>query len=161
MIRAGGRRGVTLALALFAVIGRLDAGAQEHAPVPEILLAARNVYLINDSGDLKAYDAFFKELKKWARLTVVSSRETADIVAVLTSNAGYSVSMGTATSVDVGSVTTTTGTAVSVPSSFLHLRIFDRSSGESLWSDSAEKWMASGHAPSKLVGNLKKRVPKR
>lgn len=161
MIGAKSRNGIALALAFLAIVGGLDARAQEYAPLPEKLLAARNVYLINDSGDLKAYDAFFKELKKWARLTVVSSREAADVVAVLTSNAEYSVSVGTATSVDVGNVTTTTATAVSVPSSFLHLRIFDRASGEPLWSDSAEKWIASGHAPSKLVGNLKKRVPKR
>ena len=113
MTRDRSRNGIALVLALLATVSGPSARAQDYAPVPEKLLAARNVYLVNDSGDLKAYDAFFKELKKWARLTVVSSREGADVVAVLTSNAEYSISVGTATSVNVSNSTTTTGTVVS------------------------------------------------
>jgi len=47
-----------------------------------------------------------------------------------------------------------------VPSTFLHLKIFEARTAEPVWSDSTEKWIASGHAPSKLVENLRKRVPK-
>ena len=133
---------------------------QEHAPLPENLVSARTIYLINDSGDLKAYDTFFKELNKWGRFKVVTSREAADVVAVLTSTATYALTIGTATAVSSGTVTTATGSAVSVPSTFLHLKIFDPRTAEPVWSDSVEKWITSGHAPSKLVDNLRKRMPK-
>lgn len=48
--------------------------AQRHAPLPEKLISAQRIYLINDSGDLKAYDKFFSELKKWGRFTIGSRR---------------------------------------------------------------------------------------
>lgn len=134
--------------------------AQDRAPVPEQLLVAKSVYLINDSGDLKAYDKFYSELKKWGRLQIVTSRDAADVVAVLTSSSTYALSASTATAATADNVTTATGTSVSVPSTFLHLKVFDRSSGEPLWSDSTEKWVTAGHAPTKLVSNLKSRMPK-
>jgi hypothetical protein len=77
-------------LARIALVGTVSLfapglAAQDHAPLPERLIAARTIYLINDSGDLKAYDAFFRELTKWRRFKVVASRDTVDVVAVLTS----------------------------------------------------------------------------
>jgi hypothetical protein len=152
----------------FARIGVLSAAillangvsAQDHAPLSDKLVSARTVYLINDSEDVKAYDTFFRELKKWGRFKVVTSRETADVVAVLTSTATYALTIGTATATTSGNVTTLNGSAISVPNTFLHLKIFDGRTGDPVWSDSTEKWISSGHAPSKLVGNLRKRIPK-
>jgi hypothetical protein len=133
---------------------------QEHAPLPASLVSAGTIFLINDSGDLKAYDTFYKELTRWGRFKVVTSRDAADVVAVLTSTAAYVLTIGTATAVSSGTTTTATGSAVSVPSTYLHLKIFDARTSEQVWSDSTEKWITSGHAPSKLVDNLKKRMPK-
>ena len=149
-------------LRLLAVVLLLTTGlsAQEHAPLPDTLVSANTVYLINDSGDLKAYDAFYKQLTKWGRLKVVSSRDAADVVAVLTSSASYTLAIGTGTAVTSGNVTSATSSAVSVPSSVLHLRVFQAGGGEPVWLDSTEKWLAAGHAPSKLVDNLKKRMPR-
>ncbi len=97
----------TLAL-LLGLAGLFTPGlaAQEHAPLPESLTTARTIHLINDSGDLKAYDVFFKELSKWGRFGVVQSREAADLVAVLTSSATYSLTIGTATAATTAGVTT-------------------------------------------------------
>lgn len=88
----------------------------------------------------------------------MTSREGAEIVMVLTSNSQYAVSVVTGTPVTGGGVI---GTAVSVPSTSLCLKIFDSTTAEVLWSDMTEKWVTSGHAPSKLVSNLKKRMPKK
>ncbi len=133
---------------------------QDHAPLPDSLIAAHTIYLINDSGDLKAYDAFYKELAKWGRFKVVTSRQESDVVAVLTTTSTYALTTGTATATTAGGITTATGTAVSIPNEKLYLKIFERQTAETLWSDSTDKWVTSGHAPAKLIDNLKKRMPK-
>lgn len=145
---------------VLALIVVSNAFAQEHAPLPEKLLSAQSVYLSNESGDLKAFDAFYRELRKWGRFRIVTAKDGADLVAVLTTAETSAVVVGTATTVGTNNVATSTGSAVAMPRSFLQLRLQDATTGETLWSDSAEKWLASGHAPSKLVGNLKQRVPK-
>ncbi len=132
--------------------------AQEHAPIPEKLVSARKLFLVNDSGDLKAYDKLYSELRKWGRFTIVTSQSTADAIVVLTSRAEYAVTVGTGTVIASGNVGTGMGTSVSVPGTYLHLKIFDATTGEPLWSDATEKWVTAGHAPSKLVSNLKKRM---
>jgi hypothetical protein len=146
-----------LALSVTMASGALSA-AQDHAPLPERLVTARTVYLVNDSGDLKVFDKFYQEVKEWNHFAVVTSRDDAEIVMVLTSNPGYVVSVVTGTVVPGGSVV---GTAVSVPSEYLCLKVFSSATAEVLWSDKTEKWVTSGHAPSKLVSNLKKRMPKK
>ena len=147
-------------LLLWVLVAPLSVLAQEFAPLPDKLLAAKSVYLINESRDLKAYDRFFKELKGWNRFVVVTAREKADILMVLSSNdrGGVSVSSGSATA--SGNVATGSATAVNIPSTFLQLTVSDPSTSEVLWSDETEKWITSGHAPSKLVSNLRKRFPK-
>ncbi len=123
--------------------------AQEHAPLPERVLSAETIYLSNDSGDLKAFDAFYSELRKWGRFKIVTSKDGADLVAVLTTTETSAAVVGTATSVGIGNAATSTGSAVSIPRTFLQLRLVDSTTSESVWSDSVEKWLASGHAPSK------------
>lgn len=118
------------------------------------------MYLINDSGDLKAYDKFYNELRKWNQFAVLTSRDGADIVMALTSNSQYVLSVVSGSAVSSGGVTTGSATAVAVPSTSLHLRVFDGRTAEVLWTDMTEKWVTSGHAPSKLVSNLKKRFPR-
>lgn len=133
---------------------------EEHAPLPDKLLKARSAYLINDSGDVKAYDRFYRDLTKWSRFTVVSSRDNADIVMVLTSSSQSGVTAVSGSSASTGGVTTGSATATTVPSTSLHLRVLDAKTDEILWTDMTEKWIASGHAPAKLVSNLKKRFPR-
>ena len=138
----------------------IAAVAQEYAPLPEKLVEAKSVYLINESGDLKAYDRFFKELKTWNRFGVVAAREEADVIMVLSSKDRGGVSVATGSATASGNTATGSTTSVDIPSTFLHLRVSDRSTSEVLWTDETEKWITSGHAPSKLVSNLRKRFPK-
>jgi len=134
--------------------------SEDYAPLPEKLTSAKSVYLINDSGDLKAYDKFYKELKTWNRFAIVGSRERADVVMVLTSSSHYALSVTSGTAVSGGGVSSGVATSVAVPSTFLHLKVFESSTADLLWSDATEKWVTSGHAPSKLVSNMRKRMPK-
>lgn len=142
-------------LTVAIVEGSAGLYGQDHAPLPANLVAARTIYLINDSGDRKAYDTFHREPTEWGRFKVVTSRDAADVVAVLTSSATYALTIGSATAVTSGTTTMATGSAVSIPSTYLHLKIFEARTSEQVWSDSTEKWITAGHAPSKLVDNLK------
>lgn len=156
------RRAATATWASLAIgtICVVSVVAQERAPLPDKVVTAQTIYLSNDSGDLKAFDAFYSELRKWGRFKIVTSRTAADLVAVLTTTEASGVVVGTATATGTGNVATASGSAVTIPRLFLQLKLLDAASGESVWSDTAEKWMAAGHAPSKLVDNLKSRLPK-
>ena len=134
--------------------------AQELAPLPDKLVSAKSVYLINESGDLKAYDRLFKELKAWNHFAVVTARDQADIIMVLSSKDRGSVSVASGSATASGNEATGSATSVDVPSTFLQLRVSDPANQEILWTDEKEKWMTSGHAPSKLVSILRKRFPK-
>ena len=129
-------------LSVFCVVCSAATAAQEQAAPPEKLVAARSAYLINNSGDLKAFDTFFQQLKRWSRFDIADSRERSDIVMVLTTVPKSQVASGTAVE-------------------FLELKILDSATADVLWSDMADKWKASDRAPSRLVANLKKRLPKR
>jgi hypothetical protein len=134
--------------------------AQKHAPLPEKLVSAQKVYLVNDSGDVKVYDKFFGELKKWGRFTIVTSRADADVIAVLSDRSEGAVTIGTGTALGTGNVVTGTGTYVTVPNEYMYLRIFEATTGDALWSDRTTKRLSSGSTASKLLSNLKKRMAK-
>jgi hypothetical protein len=78
---------------------------------------------------------------------------------VLTSSEQYALSVGSATAVSSGGVTTGLGMGIAAPGTYLHLKVFDSATAEALWSDGTEKWVTSGHGASKLVSNLKNRMP--
>jgi len=153
-MHADSRRSIVgFALVVIPLTGAL--AAQDHAPLPASLVAARSAYLVNSSGDLRAFDKFYQELRKWNRFTIVPSRESADIVMELSTVASTQVVTGAAFT--SGGVTSATGTAV--PIEKLRLRVLE--GDEVLWTDETDKWVTSGHAPSKLVSNLKKRMPRK
>jgi hypothetical protein len=130
------------------------AGAQQP-PLPQVLAAAKSVYPINASGDLKIYDAFHESLVKWNHFTIASTRQRADIVAVLTTNGAYTMTF------DSGSATTAVGSAFAIPANYLGLKIFDARTGEVLWADAVDKGATgAGHAGGELVNRLRDRFPK-
>lgn len=149
-------RCLAFALAALAATGIRSVAAQDHAPLPERLQTAKVAYLLNDSGDIKAFDGFFRELKEWSRFSVVTSPASADVAMVLTTDARYGASVTTGTAGSGGNFVAAT---VPVSSDYLWLKVFDARTGELLWSDSTVKWVTAGHAPAKLVSNLRKRLP--
>jgi len=137
-------------LTMWIAVVAPPASPQTRAPVPDRLIRAKTVYLVNDSGSLKAFDKFFEEMSKWGRFVVVQDKSKADVVAVLTSSGelSYTVAMGF-------------GMAMSAPggSAYIHLKIFDTKTADILWSDSTTRRVGAGYAPAFLVSNLKKRMP--
>ena len=110
----------------------------EQGPLPQLLATAKSVYPINASGDLKAYDSFYESLTKWNHFTIAPTRQGADIVAVLTTNAAYTMTFNSASGPTNGGASTSIGSAFSIPPNYLGLKIFDAHTGEVLWTDAAD-----------------------
>ncbi|MGQ0763198.1 MAG: hypothetical protein ACT4OT_14465 [Acidobacteriota bacterium] len=104
------------------------------------------------------YEKFYRELQKWGRFTVITSRFDADVIAVLSDRSEGGIAIGTGSSVSTGNVVTGTGTYVIVPNEYVYLRVFDAGTGDPLWSDRTSKRLSSGSTASKLLSKLKKRL---
>lgn len=56
-------------------------GADEsHAPLPDRIVAAKTVFLQNDSGEQNLTDQLYRHLEEWGRWRVVTNRTEADII---------------------------------------------------------------------------------
>jgi hypothetical protein len=142
-------------------LGACAAAGAQQPPLPPVLATARSVYPINASGDLKTYDAFHDSLTKWNHFTIAATRQSADIVAVLTINAQYTMTFGPGSATAAGGAPTAVGSAFAIPANYLGLKIFDAHTGEVLWADAVDKGATgAAHAPGELVNRLKDRFPK-
>src|SRR2546421_7991956 len=128
---------------LILVLAFVTSSAQKHAPLPEKLVSARKVYLVNESGDVKVFDKVYQELQKWGRFTIVTSRGDADVIAVLSDRSSGAVTLGNGTIVGSGNVATGSGTYVTVPNEYMYLRIVEATTGDALWSDRTTKRLGS------------------
>jgi predicted Zn-dependent protease len=85
----------------------------------------------NDGTWSKAYDKFYVALKKWNRFQLVETKDEADIVIVLSTQAGE---FG-------GGVATSGGVLVAGTESKFYIRITDARDATPLWSDyTGEGW---------------------
>lgn len=108
---------------------------EKYAPLPEKIVAARTVFLQNDSGEQGFADAVFRQLNNWGRWRIVTTRSEADIVLSL-DHKDYFISNN------------------------FFIRILDRESGEVLWT--AKKDVAIriwGNLVKKLLSDIEKRLP--
>ena len=138
------RAGVCLGLLLALITTNARPAAQNYAPLPDRIVGAKTIYLVNDSGNMRVFDKLFKDLRNWGRFTVVTNREGADLVAVLTTR---TISLSTTTGSTANPVVVAGSGEVLTD---LHLRVFDARTGEQLWTDMEV---------TRLVDNLKKRMP--
>jgi hypothetical protein len=56
------------------------ASAAKHAPVPDAVLHAKTVYILNETGMQQIADAAYADLEKWGRFSIVSDRRSADLI---------------------------------------------------------------------------------
>jgi hypothetical protein len=106
--------------------------AAQHAPLPDRLRSARTTYLVNNSGDIKAYDRFYQEIAKWTRFVIVGTKESSDLVFVLSTTDAGGVVFGTGTATTTGGVTTGSTFGIYAPSEKLYLHVIDWRTGEVL-----------------------------
>jgi hypothetical protein len=73
-------------LAAFALLlTSLPLFAAKHAPLPDAVMQAKTVYIVNQSGRQDIADSAYAEFSKWGRFSVAKTKESADIVAIFTS----------------------------------------------------------------------------
>ena len=70
--------GVLLLCALAAV-----AEKKIYAPLPDKVVAAKTVFFLNESGTARFGDDLYRQIKGWNRWDVVTDREKADLILVL------------------------------------------------------------------------------
>jgi hypothetical protein len=154
-----------LALSLFTAE---VAAKEKHLPLPPQIVAAKTVYIDNQSGFAKLGDRAYEQLTKWGRFQVIPDRKQADLVLLMSTKAydgGYITSGGgtTGTIDSSGNINTTDRPTYSrqVSVNYTFLTVVDPKTGEGLWSDS-KKWgnLYTGfHSATKgLIDELMKRV---
>jgi hypothetical protein len=110
------------------------------APLPEKLLTAHKVFVVNGGGSDLAFDAFYKALKDWGRFQLVSTPSDAEIVMQLRYGV---VNRGTEVWSATNSYTGQTQVfSDQVVDPQLVLTVFDASSKTPLWSTVAHQRLA-------------------
>ena len=74
---------IAIVLVLLATVLHVRAAAQAHEPVSAKIVSAKSVYLDNETGFEAVGVAAVTELKKWGRYKVITRRDKADLVFVL------------------------------------------------------------------------------
>ena len=69
----------TVALALVLAVSPIHA-ADKHAPLPASVIAAKTVYIDNQTGSSQITDKAYEALSKWGRYKIVKDAKDADLV---------------------------------------------------------------------------------
>ncbi|HVS89653.1 MAG TPA: hypothetical protein VHF01_15710 [Candidatus Acidoferrum sp.] len=111
----------------------------KYAPLPEQIVNAKTVFLINETGKAKFGDAVYKQVKTWNRWQVVTNKTQADLVLVVTDKGGMS----------------------SLNPSF-YLNVIDPKTGDELWTSrttmQGKLWRSWDSVAETLLGDIRKRM---
>src|SRR5579864_525936 len=73
-----------LTLATFVLmVSPIVLAKTKHAPLPQEVIQAKTVYIVNLAGAAAFRDKAYDEITKWGRFKVVPKREDADLIFVL------------------------------------------------------------------------------
>ena len=81
------RPAVCLTLLLLPVLASTCLAKDKHAPLPEMVVSAKTIYIDNQSGFANMGDRAYDELGKWGRFQIVDSADKADLVLLLSASA--------------------------------------------------------------------------
>lgn len=134
----------------------------QHAPLPAKVLAAKTIYIQNDSGYADMADKAYTQLKAWGKYQIVDAKEKAELVLVLavtsTQREGRSPSWVSVYNSKTGGWTNGT---VQTPSTetlnFSQLTLIDSATGEVAWSDRMI-WRRKRSATQELIKSLQRRI---
>ena len=130
----------TLALALVLVVSPIYA-KDKHAPLPASVMAAKTVYIDNQTGHAEITDRAYEELTKWGRFKIVKDAKDADLVLQFTA--------------DTKGRPNPPGNDIDVSPTPVHFSVLDQTNNE-LWSISKN---APFHSQTRLdIDEFKKRI---
>lgn len=121
--------------AFIVLLCTLGAAADDRrAPLPEKIVAAKTVFIQNESGEIKFSDNIRKQLEDWGRWQIVKSKAEADLVLSLQHQQRFH-------------------------NNFL-LVVLDRQSGETLWTVKKDVAIGGYAGVARiLMADLRKRLP--
>jgi hypothetical protein len=115
------------------------AGNYKYAPLPDQIVIAKTVFLINETGKAKFGDAVYKQIKTWNRWQVITDKTQADLVLVVTDKGGMK----------------------SLNPSF-YLNVIDPKTGNQLWTCrttmQGKLWRSWDSVAETLLGDIRKRM---
>ncbi len=124
-----------------SVLGAQQAttGNDKYAPLPDQIVSAKTVFLINETGKAKFGDAVYKQIKTWNRWQVITDKTQADLVLVVTDKGGMK----------------------SLNPSF-YLNVIDPKTGKELWTCrttmQGKLWRSWDSVAETLLGDIRKRM---
>lgn len=120
--------------------GQGTAATDNLAPLPDQIVNAKTVFLMNETGKAKFGDAIYKQIKTWNRWQVITDKSHADLVLVVTDKGGMK----------------------SMNPSF-YLKILDPQTETELWTSrttmQGKLWRSWGSVAETLVRDIRKRMP--
>jgi hypothetical protein len=112
----------------------------KYAPLPDQIVGAKTAFLMNETGKAKFGDAVYKQIKTWNRWQVITDKNQADLVLVVTDKGGMK----------------------SVNPSF-YLNVIDPKTGGVLWTSrttmQGKLWRSWNSVAETLVADIRKRMP--
>ena len=149
-------------LGLLATAQGAPSQEKSYAPLPGKVTAAKTVFIVNVSGTAKLGDELYRQLKTWNRWEVVTDKEKADLVLVLSQQESVEGYVSSASATASGSTATGTGVSVPVKSQKWFLHVIDAKSGDRLWTSDAtmggKLWRTWGAIAKSLLSDIQKRI---
>lgn len=154
----------------FAVVGIMltsaaaIAGEKAYAPLPDKVVAARTIMLVNESGTARFGDDLYQQIVAWNRWQVVTDRGKADLVLVLSPSDTVPVVVSSASATAAGQTVYGTGVAAhgNMETQHWHLYVMDAKTGENLWRADASMggklWRSWGSIAKSLLSDIQKRL---
>jgi len=113
--------------------------SDKYAPLPDEVVKAKTVFIVNETGKAKFGDAIYKQIKTWNRWQVITDKSQADLVLVVTDKGG------------MGSMN---------PS--YYLKVTDPKTGNELWTSrttmQGKLWRSWDSVAETLVSDIRKRM---
>jgi len=151
-----------LLITLLALQACAFAANDKYAPLPEKIVRAKTVFLVNQTGISRFGDDLYQEIKKWNRWQVVAERDKADLVLILSQRDTVEGTVSTATATSSGQTATGTGVSAPIKSSAWYLHVIDPSTGETLWTTrhtlGGRLWQSWGSVARSLLSDVQKRL---
>lgn len=135
-----------------------------YAPLPDKVVAAKTVLLVNDSGTARFGDDLYRQLKAWNRWQVVTDRAKADLILVLSPSDTVPVVVSSAAATASGQTVYGTGMTAkgNMETQHWHLYVVDASTGQNLWRADASMggklWRSWGSIAKSLLSDIQKRL---
>ena len=135
------------------------------APLPAVIVNAKNIFLSNGGGNNLAYDAFYSKMKEWGKYENVGSPEEADLIVELSYSVEDKGSRVWSSTNTYNNTTQVHSAQITDPQ--LILTIYDAKSKNSLWSETDHRRLArmeknrekeTVNSAQRLVDDLKARM---